>query len=61
MEEYINTQQAADFLQIGIKHMYKLVHQKKVCYYKPNNGKIYFKITDLENYIDSGRINPVIE
>ena len=29
MEEYINTQQAADFLQIGIKHMYKLVHQKK--------------------------------
>jgi excisionase family DNA binding protein len=47
--------EAAEFLGLSKAYLYKLVYLKKISYYKPNNGRLFFKREELEHFIFRGR------
>ena len=56
LKRFLTANEAAEFLSISISHLYKHTHQKAIRYYKPNGRKIYFKLSDLENFILGGEV-----
>jgi hypothetical protein len=54
-EEYFGMKEAAIFLKLSISAMQKISAKKVIPVYKPNNGKVYFKKSDLLNYLQCGK------
>jgi len=46
---------AANFLGFSKSYVYKMVHLKKIPYFKPTNGRFFFKQSDLEAFLLRGR------
>jgi excisionase family DNA binding protein len=46
---------AVAFTGLSKNYLYKLVYLKKIPFYKPLNGKIYFKQEELESFIFRNR------
>ena len=46
---------ACEFTGLKKNYIYKLVHQKKIPYYKPMGGRIYFKLSELEDFLFRNR------
>lgn len=53
----INTIQAAELLGIELSYLYKLVHERKIPYYKPFGlrGRTYFMEQELLDYLVRNR------
>ena len=51
MEKALSVKEAAVFTGLTRNYLYKLVHQKKIPYYKPMGGRIFFKQDELEGFI----------
>ena len=47
--------EAATFLGLSPNYLYKLVNQKKIPHYKPLNGRLFFKLAELEDFIFRNR------
>jgi excisionase family DNA binding protein len=43
--------EAAKFLNLSKNYLYKLVHLRRIPFYKPLNGRVYFKPAELEAFI----------
>jgi len=54
-KKIFSVKEAAEYTGLSQFYVYKLIHQKKIPHYKPNNGRVFFKIEDLENYIFRNR------
>lgn len=55
-KNFIQLKEAAEYLGITESYMYKLVHFRKVPYYKPNGKKIFFNVEELDTWIAAGRV-----
>lgn len=51
----LSISEAAEFLGLSMSYMYKLTHWNKLPYYKPSGKIIYFKKTDLEEWMLQNR------
>lgn len=60
-KEFLNVEEAANYLCISKSTLYKLTSSKKIVYYKPNNKISLFKIEDLKNFIEKGRVHTLEE
>jgi excisionase family DNA binding protein len=47
--------EAAEFTGLSKAYLYKLVHLGKVPCYKPTGGRVFFKQSELEDFIFQGR------
>jgi excisionase family DNA binding protein len=47
--------EAAVYLGLSSAFLYKLTSQGKIPHYKPANGKLYFKLEDLDGYLYRNR------
>ena len=47
--------EAAEFMGLSMSYMYKLTHWNKIPYYKPSGKVIYFKRSDLEEWMLQNR------
>ncbi|MDR1903140.1 MAG: helix-turn-helix domain-containing protein, partial [Treponema sp.] len=47
----MNVSEAALFTGLSRNYIYLLAHQKKIPFYKPMGGRIFFKQSDLEEFI----------
>lgn len=54
--EFINANEAAAYLNISTNYLYKLTSEKKFPFYKPSGKLIYFKKSELDNWISQSRI-----
>lgn len=52
---YISFKEAVDYLKVSKSTLYKLTSNREIEFYKPNGGKIYFKLEDLDNWINKGK------
>ena len=43
--------ETAKYLNLKPSYIYKLVSQKKIPCYKPMNGRIYFRVSELESWL----------
>jgi len=51
----LNSKEAAKFLDISLDQLYKLSAAGKLPTHSPTGGKIYFFVSDLEEWVRSGR------
>jgi len=43
--------EASIFLHLSKNYLYKLISQKRIPFYKPLNGRVYFKPAELEAFL----------
>jgi excisionase family DNA binding protein len=60
-EEILSLNEAAKFLCASKSFMYKMTSQKLIPHFIPSGKKIYFKKSDLENWLLKNRIPPTSE
>ena len=56
-EEILSLSEAAKFLKVSKSCVYKLTSAKKITHFVPGGKRIYFKKSDLENWILQNRIS----
>lgn len=49
-KEVLTSNEAAVYLGMENSYLYKLTCQKKIPFYKPNDGRIYFKKAELDDW-----------
>lgn len=55
-EKHFSFNDASVYLNVSKSYLYKITHFKIIPFYKPNGKKIYFKKTDLDNWLFRNRI-----
>jgi len=50
-KKILTFEQACQFTNLSKSYLYKLTSQKQVPHYKPRGKKLYFKRTELENWM----------
>jgi excisionase family DNA binding protein len=50
-KEILSFKEALIYLDVNKSTLYKLTHKKAIAFTKPNGGKIYFKKSDLDNWM----------
>ncbi len=60
-KEVLNFNEACQYLELSQSHMYKLTSTGAIPYYKPNGKKLYFKRTELEEWLLRNRSTTKIE
>jgi excisionase family DNA binding protein len=61
MQKALSVDEAATFTGLSKNYIYKLVCQKKIPYYKPMNGRVFFRQEELEAFIFQNRQGPTFE
>ena len=54
-KEVLNADEAAKFLNVSKSHLYKLTMGRKIPHYKPLGKLIYFRKTELEQWLLANR------
>lgn len=61
MNYFLSFKEAIDYLKVSKATLYKLTSNREINFYKPNGGKIYFKLDDLDNWILKGKQSSINE
>jgi len=56
-KQFLSVREAAEFLDVTRATLYTMAYLKMFPKYKPNGGRVYFKRSDLERYIESGFVS----
>ncbi|WP_407483514.1 helix-turn-helix domain-containing protein [Elizabethkingia anophelis] len=48
---FLSFKEALLFMDLSASTLYKMTSESRITFYKPNNGKIYFKREDLESWM----------
>lgn len=54
-KEVLSIEECAIFTSLSVNHIYRLTSQRAIPFYKPMGGKIYFKKSEIENWLLQGR------
>jgi excisionase family DNA binding protein len=60
-DEILSLSEASEFLKLSKSCVYKLTSAKKIPHFVPGGKRIYFKKSDLENWILNSRVTPISE
>jgi excisionase family DNA binding protein len=55
IERPMSMTEAAAFTGLKTSYLYRLVHEKRIPYYKPMGGRVFFKQSDLAAFMFRGR------
>ncbi|HBY69373.1 MAG TPA: DNA-binding protein [Flavobacteriaceae bacterium] len=55
MKPILTFEEACKYTGLSKSCMYKHTHRNNIAFHKPNNKKIYFKRTDLDNFMLQNR------
>lgn len=54
-KEVLTIAECAIITGMSVTHLYRLTSQKEIPFYKPMGGKIYFKRSEIEDWLLQGR------
>lgn len=57
--EILSFKQALEYLDMSKSSLYKLTSSRSITFLKPNNGKIYFRKSDLDNWLLSNVVKSI--
>lgn len=57
----LSLQEAANYLGVSESTLYKMTSARTITFYKPNNGKIYFRRVDLDNWMLQNEVKSVTQ
>lgn len=55
-KEYLNVQEASEFLGISTSHLYTIVSERKITHYKPFSKTLLFRRVDLIKFIEKKKV-----
>jgi excisionase family DNA binding protein len=56
VKEIVGIEEASRITGYSKKYLYKLTSEKRIPHYKPQGGKLYFLIDELEAFLLRGRV-----
>jgi len=54
--KFLTLEEASDYLGLKKSTLYLYTHKRVIPFYKPRGRKVYFKISDLNNFLEQGRV-----
>lgn len=60
-KKYLNFDECCIYLGMSKAALYHVVAKKQITCYKPSGRKLYFKVADLDKWLEGGRIESVSE
>ena len=60
-KEMLTIDEAARYLEMSKSYLYIMTCKKQIPYYKPNGKRLYFKKTELNEWLQSNRVSSVNE
>ena len=54
-QKALSVKEAVQFTGLSQNYIYKLISQKKIPFYKPMGGRVFFRLNELENFIFRNR------
>ncbi|HAP94192.1 MAG TPA: DNA-binding protein, partial [Chryseobacterium sp.] len=57
----LSLKEAAEYMGVSESTLYKMTSARTITFYKPNNGKIYFKRVDLNNWMLQNEVKSVTQ
>ena len=57
----LSLKEAAEYMGVSESTLYKMTSARTITFYKPNNGKIYFKRVDLNNGMLQNEVTSVTQ
>lgn len=58
LKEFMTVDEIADYLGLSKSAVYKITSKKEIPFYNPGGKKIYFKRTEVDAWIEAGRVTP---
>lgn len=59
-KEILSFKEALVYLDVSESLLYKLTSNKALTFYKPNGGKLYFKKSDLHDWMTKNEIKSIL-
>ncbi|WP_262328506.1 helix-turn-helix transcriptional regulator [Carboxylicivirga litoralis] len=59
--DYINAKELSELLGVSIKTIYGKVYNRQIPYYKPGGKTLMFKMSEIQEWIKSGRHSTIEE
>lgn len=60
-KEVLTLEEAAEYLQLSKSCLYKMTSSKEISHYVPGGKKIYFRRTELDNWVFNSKVTPSSE
>lgn len=54
-KDFISVREVSKILDISVSHIYFLTHSKQIPFYKPNGKRLYFKKSEIENWLNANK------
>ncbi len=58
-KKFLTLEESANYLSISKSHLYKLTSRNDIPFYQPTGKKIYFKKTEIDEWIFNSKVQPV--
>ena len=59
--KYLKVTEAMEYLGMSRVNLYTLVRARKIPFYRPNGGYIYFSVEELDAWINANRVATIAE
>lgn len=60
-KEVLTLEEVAEYLQLSKSCLYKMTSNKEIPYYVPGGKKIYFRRSEIDNWVFNSKVIPSIE
>ncbi|MEG1590598.1 MULTISPECIES: helix-turn-helix domain-containing protein [Chryseobacterium] len=58
-KEILSFKESIEFMDVSKSFLYKMTSEGKINFFKPNNGKVYFRKDDLENWMMQNEVKSI--
>ena len=58
LKEHLTVDETSEYLGISKSAVYKITSKREIPFYNPGGKKIYFKKSEVDAWIESGRVAP---
>lgn len=58
-KEILSVEDATEYLQLSKSCLFKMTSKREIPFYKPGGKKIYFKRSELDNWITSAKVESI--
>jgi excisionase family DNA binding protein len=55
-KKYLTVKETAEYMGMAQQGIWKLCHEKRIRYYKPNGKRVFIALSDIEDYITGGEV-----
>lgn len=58
-KQILSFRESVEFMDVSKSFLYKMTSEGRINFFKPNNGKIYFRREDLENWMMQNEVKSI--